>query len=190
MKTTSKFYRQIILATLLAFVALPVAAQKWDEDKITDAAIEKSKDFEKGFDLYCDHKYREAIHFFEKAAREEKIAYSWYMEGQCYEKLGFKQKANFWYSMGAQSGDPKSQYKLGESYLLGDGVNEDEQKGAMWITKSAQQGYWGAQFMLGSLYITGGVTGVEYDEAKARYWMQKAADQGSEDAIKWLEENY
>ena len=55
----------------------------------------------------------------------------------------------------AQSGDSEAQYKLGECYFNGDGIEQDYKKAVEWYEKSANQGYAKAQNNLGFCYGKG-----------------------------------
>ena len=83
---------------------------------------------------------------------------------------------------GGSSGpeDPEEQYKLGQRYRYGDGVEKDLEQAAYWYRKAAEQGNAKAQFSLGVCYRYG--YGVEKDSEQAVYWYRKAAEQGSEAA--------
>src|SRR6185437_15800497 len=69
----------------------------------------------------------------------------------------------------AEQGDARAQYKLGNCYQIGTGVEKNEQKAVEWYQKATKQGYAGAQYNLGVGYQC--VIGVEKDE-------QKTAEQG------------
>jgi len=76
----------------------------------------------------------------------------------------------------AEQGDAKAQAKLGAMYLLGSGVEKDEQKAAEWMLKAANQGYLEAQVIMAALYDRG--LGVKSDVKTATQWYEKAAAQG------------
>lgn len=80
----------------------------------------------------------------------------------------------------AEIGDAIAQYKLGECYATGRGVEKDDAKALEWLGKAAAQGQADAQFALGVCHEEGYV--VEKDEAKAVGWYEKAAAQGQADA--------
>ncbi len=77
----------------------------------------------------------------------------------------------------AQSGDSEAQYKLGECYYYGNGVEQDYQKAVEWYEKSAKQGYAKAQNNLGFCYGKG--YGVEKNLEKEVEWYMKSAEQGN-----------
>jgi hypothetical protein len=72
--------------------------------------------------------------------------------------------------------DPKAQYKLGEKYYFGNGVEKDSEKAIKWYRKAADQGHAKAQYSLGVMYDSG--EGVEEDDEQAVDWYRKAAGQG------------
>ena len=73
-----------------------------------------------------------------------------------------------------------AQYRLGNMYYYGYGVNKDYKKAVEWYQKSADQGYKLAQNDLGHMYDQG--YGIDKDYKRAIEWYQKSADQGCEDA--------
>ena len=76
----------------------------------------------------------------------------------------------------ANEGDSEAQFKLGNMYYYGQGVNQDYAKAIEWYERAAEQGNAAAQFNLGLMYDFG--KGVERDYAKAIEWYEKAAEQG------------
>eukprot|EP01104_Vermistella_antarctica_P005809 TRINITY_DN1643_c0_g2_i1.p1 TRINITY_DN1643_c0_g2~~TRINITY_DN1643_c0_g2_i1.p1 ORF type:complete len:379 (+),score=74.23 TRINITY_DN1643_c0_g2_i1:201-1337(+) len=80
-----------------------------------------------------------------------------------------------------------AQFALGESYLLGRGVEVDKREAAKWFRLAAEEGYAEAQSHLAALLMSGdggggggggsGDAGVR-DEAEAVVWWRKAAEQG------------
>ena len=76
----------------------------------------------------------------------------------------------------AQSGDSEAQYRLGDCYYYGDGVEQDYKKAVEWYEKSAEQGCAKAQNVLGFCYGKG--YGVEKNLEKEVEWFIKSAEQG------------
>lgn len=76
----------------------------------------------------------------------------------------------------ANQGDAQAQAKLGAMYLLGSGVDKNEQQAAEWLLKSANQGYVDAEIIVAALYDRG--LGVKNDVKIATQWYEKAAAQG------------
>jgi tetratricopeptide (TPR) repeat protein len=81
----------------------------------------------------------------------------------------------------AVAGDAKAQCQLGEKYLFGEDIAEDDAQALQWYLKSANQGYVDAQSALGQMYQLG--IGVKEDETQAIFWLDKAIKQGNTDAI-------
>jgi hypothetical protein len=77
----------------------------------------------------------------------------------------------------AESGDIEAQYKLGQKYYRGLGVNVDNHQAFYWFTKAAEQNHIEAQHYLGAMYYSG--CGTPQDYQKAFKWYKKAAEQGS-----------
>ena len=73
-------------------------------------------------------------------------------------------------------GNAYDQFRLGQMYLEGIGVEKNEKKAAELFQKAANQGDAKAQFELGQMYEEG--RGVEKNEKKAAEIYQKAANQG------------
>jgi TPR repeat protein len=76
----------------------------------------------------------------------------------------------------AKKGDAAAQYRLGEMYDLGRGVNQDYAQAVKWYRAAAEQGHAPAQFALAEMYKNG--DGVPKDIAEAVRWYRRAADQG------------
>ena len=81
----------------------------------------------------------------------------------------------------AQRGDAEAQYRLGEKYSCGQGVEEDDKLAVKWYRKAAEQGSAEAQKELGDMYRYG--FGVEEDYKEAVKWYRKAAEQANRDAM-------
>ena len=79
-----------------------------------------------------------------------------------------------------QEGDAEAQFKLGNAYLLGEGVPQDHHEAARWYRKAAEQGHAEAQYNLGIMYDDG--KGVPQDYNEAIVWFRKSAEQGHAEA--------
>jgi len=73
----------------------------------------------------------------------------------------------------AAKADPRAQWELGQGYLNGIGVTQDDRKAAEWFKKAANQGHTGAQSALSQLYFSG--RGVPRDYIRAYTWASIAA---------------
>jgi TPR repeat protein len=76
----------------------------------------------------------------------------------------------------AQSGDPKSQFKVGLYYLEGWGTEKNLSEAISWLQKSAAQNFLPAVVLLGKVHSENG----EIESAKI--WLKKAADFGDPEA--------
>lgn len=76
----------------------------------------------------------------------------------------------------AEQGDASAQFYLGQMYLLGKGVPQDNQAALKWYTLAAEQGDAAAQFILGGMYNEG--LGVPQDDKTAVKWYTLSAEQG------------
>ena len=98
----------------------------------------------------------------------------------------------------ACSGDIEAQFKLGECYKTGNGVEMDEEEADKWYHEAARQGHIEAQYMFGLS------CSLNENEDAAIEWLRKAAEKGHvgaqfslsqtilgidgdiEEAVKWL----
>ena len=89
--------------------------------------------------------------------------------------------------LSAEQGDAKAQAKLGAMYILGSGVEKDEQQAAVWMLKAANQGYVEAEVIVAAMYDRG--LGVKNDVKMATEWYEKAAAQGNTTSMAILGKN-
>ena len=75
------------------------------------------------------------------------------------------------YAKAAEKNKAHAQYRLGQMYRAGHGVERDEAQALEWYRKAAEQGYGMAQHELGVMYATG--QGAPQDDAEAQRWFQK-----------------
>ncbi len=80
----------------------------------------------------------------------------------------------------AQRGNALAQFRMGEMYSEGEGVQKDEKEGLRWYRLAAEQGNASAQSSLGGMYYEG--HGVQKDDKEAARWFRLAAEQGDPDA--------
>jgi len=73
--------------------------------------------------------------------------------------------------------DPESQFKLGQAFRLGLGVEKNSNEAFEWIKKSAGKGYSEAQNMLGFMYSNG--EGVDENIQEAIVWYRLASENGN-----------
>lgn len=114
----------------------------------------------------------------------------------------------------AYSGDMEAQFKLGECYKSGNGVEMDEEEADKWYLEAARQGHIEAQYMFGlrcslnenedvaiewlrkaaeqghteaQFFLSQTILGIDGDIEEAVKWLRKAAEQGDERARLCLE---
>jgi len=85
----------------------------------------------------------------------------------------------------AKEGDPEAQHKLGNFYLRGEQVVQDETEAAKWFRKAAEQGHRGAEYALGSIYFNGN-SPIDRDYKESTKWHYIAAIQGDSNAASTL----
>jgi TPR repeat protein len=93
-----------------------------------------------------------------------------------YLNSGDEQKAFMEFQKLAKSGDIDAATMLGEMYLDGIGVEQDNKKAYYWIQKAANAGDKEAEYLLGFMYENG--IEVKEDIAQAVIWYEKAANKG------------
>jgi TPR repeat protein len=96
--------------------------------------------------------------------------------GMNYLDSGDEQKAFTEFQRLANSGDVDAATMLGEMYLDGIGVEQDNKKAYYWIQKAANAGDKEAEYLLGFMYENG--IEVKEDVAQAVAWYEKAANKG------------
>ena len=75
-----------------------------------------------------------------------------------------------------ESGDALVKYQLSLMYLVGIGVDQDDEQAFYWMREAARQGDALAQNTLSLMYLVG--IGVDQDDEQAFYWMEESAKQG------------
>ncbi|MCF8210295.1 MAG: protein kinase [Rhodoferax sp.] len=76
----------------------------------------------------------------------------------------------------ADKGLAEAQFRIGEMFEVGKGVQQNDAEAATWFRKAAEQGHATAQNNLGSMYTNG--RGVPKNDAEAASWFHKAAELG------------
>lgn len=77
---------------------------------------------------------------------------------------------------GAENGNTDAQFKLGNLYLNGEGVEQDNFEALRWFTLAAEADNANAQYNIAIMYLNG--MGVVKDPAQAVEWFVKAAENG------------
>ena len=88
----------------------------------------------------------------------------------------------------ANEGHVQAQCILGELYLWGIGVSQNETAAAEWFKKAAEQGDAEAQYSLHRCYVTG--SGVTKNTSIGLEWLRKSASQGYGKSLYYLGEYY
>ena len=86
----------------------------------------------------------------------------------------------------ANEGDRDAQFKIGHLYLIGAGVERNENEALAWWLKAAEQEHPLAQFNVGRGYYL--AIGLEKDDSKSKHWFQRAAMNNEQNAIETLVE--
>ena len=97
-------------------------------------------------------------------------------------KKGDEKSMIDWYLKGAEAGEPKAQYNLGDCYFHGRGVKKNYKEAAKWFYAAAEQGLEWAENMTGVCYEYG--LGVPRSTAEANKWYEKADKHGAADKEK------
>jgi uncharacterized protein len=90
------------------------------------------------------------------------------------------EKAFYYFSQAANSGDPFAENELAYLYAAGKGTAQDYSKAFYWYQQAANQGLASAQYNLGLMYWYG--LGVQAKRETAKEWLQKSAAKGFEPA--------
>jgi hypothetical protein len=88
----------------------------------------------------------------------------------------------------AEQGNADAQYRLGNMFFTGKGVDEDNEEAIKWYRKAAGQGQADAQYQLGEIYYWGQCVDEDYHEAAK--WYREAAEQGNAEAQNKLDLMY
>jgi hypothetical protein len=92
-----------------------------------------------------------------------------------------KDAAVTWLIKAVDGGNAIAQVNLGDAYMNGEGVAQDDNKAFALLSKAAAGGLPAAQVSLGYLYFTG--RGVPADPYQGMVWTVKAAEQGMPAAL-------
>jgi TPR repeat protein len=101
------------------------------------------------------------------------------VSGQCsaaYESGNYTTALREWKPL-AEQGDADAQFNLGQLYVRGDGVPQNNETAMKWYTLAAEQGNAVAQNNLGGMYRNG--QGVPQNDKTAVKWYTLAAEQGN-----------
>ena len=84
--------------------------------------------------------------------------------------------------LAAEQGNSEAQYNLGNGYLRGKGVPQDDKEAVRLYRLSAEQGHASAQYNLGLMYHQG--KGVPQDYVSAHMWFNLSGSNGHEGGVK------
>jgi len=123
-------------------------------------------------------KVKEGLQLILNAA-ENKFALAQAILGFLYydDSYGIKKdlkKSTKWFLTSAIDGFALSQYQIGNMYLTGYGVSQNEDLAVIWIKEASSRGELGAMRALGGLYIQG--RGVKKNKKRGEAWIQRAAN--------------
>lgn len=127
------------------------------------------EEIKKGFFLFENKQYEEAIPILVKAAQTCNNVQAQYSLGNYYRDNKDYIEAVRWYRMAADQGDAKALNCLAMRYQTGQGVTKDEKKAFELIKRSADQGFNKAQNNLGDCYRFGEGVEVDFQEAIKMY---------------------
>ena len=88
--------------------------------------------------------------------------------------------------MSAEHGGTDGMNSVGYAYLMGEGVDQDEEEAVRWFRKSAELGNPMAQTNLALSYATG--QGIEKNRDEAVRWFMTAAKNGHKEALAAIEQ--
>jgi TPR repeat protein len=111
-----------------------------------------------------------------------------YDEGIADLRAGQNSEAATSFLRAAELGDPRAMAQLGELYLSGKGLTQNETEAVLWFRKAADAGDSLGMFYLGTTYHLG--RGVGRNSATAAVWYKKAAEAGNADAMYILGKMY
>ncbi|KAJ3028194.1 Leucine-rich repeat serine/threonine-protein kinase 2 [Rhizophlyctis rosea] len=132
-----------------------------------------------------------AVTLFLKAAGQQQylaarnLAFC-FAEGVGVEKDAAKAREWEQTAMGYQRDEAGWECEMGDFFLHGCGVHQDEREGFKWFMRAAQRGSPHACWRVGRCYAQG--RGTDRDDDLAVHWLRRAADQGHAQAEAALEE--
>jgi TPR repeat protein len=93
-----------------------------------------------------------------------------------------------WLGKSADGGNVQAAAQLGQAYMNGDGVPQDDNKAFALVSKAADGGIVGAEVNLGYFYLSG--RGVAADPYQGMVWSAKAGEQGAAPALANIAQAY
>lgn len=93
---------------------------------------------------------------------------------EAYLAANYDEAVRIWRTL-AENGDARAQFSLGQMYLEGLGIEQNDAASTRWFKLAAKRGLASAQFNLGNAYKHG--RGVRQDDLAAAAWWRRAAEQ-------------
>lgn len=100
--------------------------------------------------------------------------------GSLFAKAGRFDRAEHWWSLATEQGDPEAMFNLAQLYRAGKGVEQDFERAFELFFRAANSGLRSAQLRVGLAYATG--EGVPIDLIEAASWFELAAIKGDQAA--------
>ncbi|MDD5226444.1 MAG: tetratricopeptide repeat protein [Candidatus Omnitrophica bacterium] len=136
--------------------------EKEADDKLIQSTIKaygsKEAAFQKAFEFGWSYFYKR-----DYATAMKRFNQSWLIDpddprvfnafGAVVEAQGDSKEAVSWYLKGADKGDPKAQFNLGNAYFNGNGAKRNYVEAAKWFHLAADQNLEWAQNMIGVCYV-------------------------------------
>jgi TPR repeat protein len=155
-------------------------------------ALSAGEAYSKGRTAEAQHRYPEAVDYYQIAARHGDIKAELrlarlYRDGRDGVTRDLAASAS-WYLKAAEQGEVSAQYESGENYFYGRGVKKDYYQALRWYESAARRGHGAGRVRLAAMYY-GGV-GVGKDLRAAFKWYEAAATSGDASAKAMLGHMY
>ncbi len=147
----------------------------------TDAALDAAAEFGLGVYYSLTKDYPQSLTWFKKSADQHFVG-GYYGLGRAYDcgkgvPKDYTQAMRFYLQATELS---EADMRIGDMYMDGDGVAQDDVRALSWYQKAADAGSIEADLTFGHLYELG--IGVKQDSTQALQWYRKAADLGNAEA--------
>lgn len=145
-----------------------------------DYGSAQSDTVELGMSAFEDGRYKEAFHWFEKAARQGDSKAQYHLAKMYQQGKGTDRddtQAVRWFRMAAKQLHAEAQYQLAIHMEHKRGIQQVEpRKMAAWYLLAANKGVAASMFRVANLYAEG--RGVDQSDEKALAWVIKAENKG------------
>ncbi|MBR4400654.1 MAG: sel1 repeat family protein [Synergistes sp.] len=172
-----------IIAGLIVVLVLIVCVYM----AVNSVSSDGSAEFKRGVALTEEHKFKEALAQYEKAAGKGNMQAA-YRAGLylTHGRKGVEKditKGMAYLKKAAETGPSGAAYELGIAYMDSlNGVKKDYKEGIKYIKMAAKKGHGTAMYLLGIYYDIG--RGVEKDKDKAVEWLEEAAKKSTRSEIR------